>query len=227
MQPTIFHTYNKAKLHLFLLMLPLSFLVCASAINSSVVERFDNGVTETLSRLRAGPLGAPWLQEAARDVTAFGSITGLSLVTLVAVGFLAALKRFKLAVFVTACVLSVFAASTLLKHLFDRSRPELSGHLTQVFTSSFPSAHATHSAAVYLLLGAVIATNVASRPCKIYIFCVVFSITALVGFSRAYLGVHWPTDIVAGWIAGGFWTLSWCVCADALGRRQVSGGKAA
>lgn len=221
MQPTIFHTYNKAKLRFFLLMLPLSYLALAGATRSRLVERFDGGVTQAFSRLREGPLGAPWLQEAARDVTAFGSITGLSLVTLVAVGSLLALKRLKLAMFVAACVLSAFAASSLLKHLFDRPRPEPSGHLTQVFTSSFPSAHAMHSAAVYLLLGAVIANSVASRRCKIYIFCAVFSTTAVVGLSRAYLGVHWPTDIVAGWLAGVFWVLSWCACADALSRRQV------
>jgi len=90
----------------------------------------------------------------------------------------------------------------LLKELFQRSRPELVPHAVQVFTNSFPSGHAALSAVTYLTLGALLARVERPRAAKMYFLGVAITLTILVGTSRVYLGVHWPTDVLAGWCVG-------------------------
>jgi undecaprenyl-diphosphatase len=97
--------------------------------------------------------------------------------------------------------------SQTMKWAFARPRPDLVPHGAEVFTASFPSGHSMMSAVVYLTLGALLARTQADPAVKTYVLVMAVVLTVLVGASRVYLGVHWPTDVLAGWALGGVWAL--------------------
>jgi len=158
----------------------------------------------------ADPVGPGWLEEMMRDFTALGSTGVLTLMVLAVTGFLAMTGKANAALVVLAAVASGVLASQALKWGFARPRPELVPHATHVYTASFPSGHAMMSAVVYLTLGALLARTQSGTGLKVYILAVAVVLTVLVGASRVYLGVHWPSDVLAGWALGGIWAqLSW------------------
>ncbi|HVS64244.1 MAG TPA: phosphatase PAP2 family protein [Thermoanaerobaculia bacterium] len=173
--------------------------------------------TELLLALRApgdpsDPLGPVWVEELARDVTALGGIGLLTFWTLAVAGFLF-LDRKPHAAWLA--LVSAFGGMALvfgLKGAFDRPRPDLVSHGTEVLSASFPSAHSMMSAVVYLTLGALLARLRRSWVLRFYLIGVALVLTLAVGFSRVYLGVHWPTDVLAGWSVGAAWALGcWTV----------------
>ena len=107
----------------------------------------------------------------------------------------------------------------VLKQIFERGRPDLVPHAVQVFSASFPSGHATLSAVTYLTLGALVARLAPHRLAKAYVLGVAIVLTLLVGTSRVYLGVHWPTDVLAGWCVGAAWAIACWLVAVWLQRR--------
>jgi undecaprenyl-diphosphatase len=111
--------------------------------------------------------------------------------------------------------------STLLKYFIDRPRPDIVHHLSHVYTTSFPSGHSMMSAVVYLTLGALLARFVPQRALKLYFIGLAMFLTFLVGVSRVYMGVHWPTDVLAGWTAGLVWAIACWLVARQLQRRHV------
>ncbi len=157
------------------------------------------------------PIGPHWLVEAGRDLTALGSISVLLLFILIVAGYLGLDRKYRAMLFLLAATSTGFALSFGLKSYFERPRPDLVPHLTVVQTASFPSGHAMLSAVVYLTLGALLMPLVARRL-KFYVITVAILLTVLIGLSRIYMGVHYPTDVLAGWTAGLVWaTLSWLV----------------
>ena len=157
----------------------------------------------------ADPLGPPWFEEMVRDVTALGGLAPLALATLGVVGFLVLAGRrglaLRLGLWISVGVLLSFA----LKHLFDRPRPDLVPHLMRVSTASFPSGHAMLSTIVYVTLGATLSQALRGRL-RLYVLLVAVVIASLVGLSRIYLGVHWPTDVAGGFAVGIAWAgLAW------------------
>ena len=157
------------------------------------------------------PLGPAWLAEVMRDITALGSFTVLGLVTFSVAGFLMLTRKRHAAGIVVLSIASGTLVSSLLKWLFARPRPDLVPHATMVYTQSFPSGHAMLSAVVYLTLGALLARTQAEPTVKAYLLLLAIALTLTVGISRVYLGVHWPTDVLAGWAVGACWALLWWV----------------
>lgn len=162
----------------------------------------------------ADPLGSVQFEEAVRDITALGSFSVLTLVTLAAVGFLVVLKRYGEAGTIAFAAIGGQALSETLKAYFDRPRPDFVAHIVETTSASFPSGHAMMSAAIYLSLGAMLARVQTKRRLKTYIHVIAVLITVLVGMSRVYLGVHYPTDVLGGWCLGAAWAiLCWSVLA--------------
>jgi undecaprenyl-diphosphatase len=115
--------------------------------------------------------------------------------------------------------------STVLKMGFERPRPDLVPHATRVYTASFPSGHAMLSAVTYLTLGALLARVQPNRRLKAYLIGLALCITLLVGASRVYLGVHWPSDVLAGWCGGAAWAaLCWFIALQLQRQGQVETG---
>lgn len=167
------------------------------------------------------PIGSEHLEGMVRDVTALGSAVFLTMLTAGVVIFLLVAGKWQLALFVTAAVGGGQILSTLLKLGVDRPRPELVSHLMVETSMSFPSGHAMMSAVTYLTLGSLLARIVPQRRLKIYFMTVAVLLTLMVGISRIYLGVHWPSDVLAGWLAGLAWAIAcWLVARWWLRRRD-------
>lgn len=152
------------------------------------------------------PIGPVWLQEAVRDITALGSFSVLTIIVVTVVVHLFLMGRSRTALFIAVAVVSGTVISSILKVLFDRPRPDLTG-IARVFTASFPSGHATISAVVFLTLGALLAERAPTPRLGVYYLSVAAILAILVGVSRVYLGVHYPTDVLAGWLIGTAWAL--------------------
>jgi len=166
------------------------------------------------------PLGPAWLREAMRDITALGSFVGLGLMMITASLTLWFCDHRRLAVGLALSIMAATLTSTLLKILFGRERPDIVEHAALTFTASFPSGHAFLSAVT--LLGIAGFVGLAARRDDITRLCFVLAwvIIILIGFSRIYLGVHWPTDVIAGWCLG----IAWSSLAVAwLGRGMAAG----
>jgi undecaprenyl-diphosphatase len=167
----------------------------------------------------ADPLGPGWLEEAGRDLTALGGMAVLTLVSLAAIGYLVIGRKGHAALLLVAAVGGGMLWSTALKFGFDRPRPDLVPHGSIVYTASFPSGHSMLSAVTYLTLGALLARVHRERRTKAYLLALAVLITLLVGASRVYLGVHWPTDVLGGWAGGSAWALACWLVARWLQQR--------
>lgn len=167
------------------------------------------------------PIGPGWLEEMARDVTALGSTGVLALVTLSVLGYLWLRGRNRTALFTLIAISGGTLLSTFLKIGFDRARPELVPHETAVYTASFPSGHSMMAAVTCFTLAAILGRVHDSPLLKAYLLIVAAVITLLVGMSRIYLGVHWPTDVLAGWSAGAAWAAFCWLVARSLQRRNM------
>jgi undecaprenyl-diphosphatase len=186
-----------------------AFATLANAMVAGETRAFDRAVLLGMRApgAPAEPWGPRWLLDVVRDYTALGSVGILTFMTLAVSGFLLLQGKTRVTVMVVITVAGGMLLSTLLKRSFDRPRPDLVPHSVVVHTASFPSGHAMMAAVVYLTLGALLARVQPHRRLKAYSLTLAVVLTVLVGLSRLYLGVHWPTDVLAGWIAGATWAL--------------------
>lgn len=153
------------------------------------------------------PAGPAWLREAARDLTSIGSISVLMLATASVCGWLVVLGRWRNATLVLVTVVTGVVCSFLLKLGFSQPRPNLLSAVPQVFTSSFPSSHAMSSLIVYLTLAVTLIRGLNAPPLRLYWLILALLASLMAGLSRVYLGVHWPSDVLAGWLAGLAWLM--------------------
>ena len=167
------------------------------------------------------PVGPAWTLQVARDLTAFGGPVGLGLVTAVVAGYLALERRFGLLVFVLGSTVSGTVLGLFLKEIFHRARPQLVPYLTDISTASFPSGHSMLSSVAYLTMAALLARASSALHTKIYFLAVAVILIGLIGCSRVYLGVHYPTDVLAGWCVGSAWAILCCVVAHFVARRRA------
>ncbi|MDO9439979.1 MAG: phosphatase PAP2 family protein [Beijerinckiaceae bacterium] len=188
------------------------FVKTASEVFEGEAHAFDTYVMLIFRNPQdlSDPIGPRWFEEAMRDFTALGGTAVLGTITLFVVAFLLISGKKRTALLVTVSIIGGMILSNALKWTFDRPRPDLVPHGAEVYTLSFPSSHAMMSAVVYLTLGALLSRTQTSPRIRIYLLCCAVILTVLVGVSRVYLGVHWPTDVIAGWAVGGCWALaSW------------------
>lgn len=176
------------------------------ALDIRIVKLFRSA--DDTSQLR----GPAWVGESARDITALGGYPVLIMMTLGVTGFLALSGRHRTARFVLTAVFSGWLLSILLKRTFDRPRPDIVPHLSFAYSSSFPSGHSLMSAVVYLTMGSLLTNVVDSTRLKCYFLAGATLLTVLVGLSRLWMGVHYPSDVLAGWCVGLAWAeLCWLV----------------
>ena len=191
------------------------FLALASEVMEGDTTSLDTTILTSLRRADdpSRPIGPGWLEGVVLDLTALGGPTVLWLVVLSVVGFLVLQTRYRTAIVVAATAASGDLLNAVLKNLFLRPRPEVVPHLRDVSgTTSFPSGHAMESAIIYLTLGAMLMQLAERRLTKLYCIGIAVFLTLLVGISRVYLGVHYPTDVAAGWMFGFFWaSLCWII----------------
>lgn len=199
-----------------------AFMELADEVGEGSTEAVDRAVVLKLREPAdlSDPVGPRWFEEMCRDFTALGSVGVLTLLTAGVVGWLALRGQSGSAVLVVVAVLGGLLLSSLLKDFFDRDRPSLVPHGTFVYTQSFPSGHAMLSATTYLVLGVMLAATERSHWLKMFYLGTAVFLMILVGFSRVYLGVHWPTDVLAGWTAGAVWALACWLAAGILRRRR-------
>ncbi|EJL34797.1 membrane-associated phospholipid phosphatase [Caulobacter sp. AP07] len=198
----------------------LAFLDLSEAVAEGDTKAFDMAVLRAL-RLPGDPsglVGPPWLHVAAADVTALGSVTVLGLVVVLAVALMLCLRRWSEAVVVLVGAVGGVAISQALKHLFLRERPEMVYRAVEAANPSFPSGHAMLSAVVFLTLGALAARFSPRRRVKALALGAAVLLSLLVGASRVYLGVHWASDVLAGWSVGAAWAMACWLAAWAWGR---------
>lgn len=167
------------------------------------------------------PVGPRWFEELMRDFTALGGVGIVTLLGVAVTAFLLMLGQRRQAAWLAIALTGGIIFSLALKSFFDRPRPELVPHGSHVYTRSFPSGHSMMAATVYLTLGAVLAEMVRKRRLKAYLIAVAALVTIAVGVSRVYLGVHWPTDVLAGWALGAAWAMGCWIVARLLQLRPV------
>jgi undecaprenyl-diphosphatase len=171
------------------------------------------------------PIGPRWLEGAWRDVTALGSDVVVGLVTALVVGFLLVERKWRSAVLILVAIAGGTLSSTVLKLTFNRPRPDVVAHLVHVSSTSFPSGHSLIAAVIYPTLGALLASLSVNRRTKLYYLLSAVFIMLLVGASRMYLGVHYPSDVLAGLSLGLAWSLLCWVGSELLQRRGALHGE--
>jgi undecaprenyl-diphosphatase len=186
-----------------------AFIKTAEEMLEGDMRHFDEWLLRLLRREDnpAVPLGPPWLAEAATDITALGGTTVLVFVLLCAIGYLALERRYGAGALLLVASAGGGLLSSALKQVFARDRPDVVPHLVSVGSLSFPSGHSMLAAVIYLTLGALLARFAARRRIRTYCIAVSLLLTFLVGITRLYLGVHYPSDVLAGWSAGLAWAL--------------------
>jgi undecaprenyl-diphosphatase len=199
-----------------------AFLALTGEVREQETARFDRNVL--LAFRVAGDLGTPvgprWLQESGRDMTALGGFTALTLISVMAVVLLLMHGRRTQALIFGATVMIAQLAAEAVKHVIDRARPDIVPHHDLVYSSSFPSGHAVMAPVVYLTLAAILAAGDRRRSVKVLLLIGAAVLVVAIGVSRVYLGVHWPTDVLAGWTMGAAIALAASIALHITGRAR-------
>ncbi|WP_394704120.1 phosphatase PAP2 family protein [uncultured Cohaesibacter sp.] len=195
----------------------VGFAAIAYLVSTDATTVFDHSVMSYFIELgeTVSPLGPPWVEEIFLELTALGGGTVLTLVALLVLVGLFITHQRGAALTLIATLFSGTIIPYGLKFLFDRPRPDLVAHLDRTFTASFPSAHATVSMIYWISIATIIARFIDHASLRRFIYYSAFSLVIVIGLSRIYLGVHWPSDVIAGWLLG----LSWAAFCWLLANR--------
>ncbi|KAB2788953.1 phosphatase PAP2 family protein [Brucella anthropi] len=166
------------------------------------------------------PIGPPWILHAVRDVNSLGGVTVLAIMTVLATIFLLISRRRAMALYMLVSLMGGWAISNALKFGVARPRPTIVPHLMDVYDPSFPSGHAMMSAVTYLTIAALVSQGNIRGATRAFFLATALMLTFAIGLCRIYLGVHYPTDVLAGWCVGSLWAL----CCYAVGRKYIGSG---
>lgn len=199
------------------------FAEIADEVTEAETDHFDATILRAFRQPGnlGDAIGPAWLPAAVGDLTALGGMAVLTLVVVLTLAFLMMRRKWGSAILVFCASVGGSVLSTVLKALFQRQRPSVVPHLTEVTSLSFPSGHSMLSAVIYLTLGALLARTTRDRKAKAFFLATALFITVLVGTTRVYLGVHFPTDVLAGWCAGIAWALVCVTVARWLQKKHV------
>lgn len=184
-------------------------LEVAREIRAGELQAFDEAILLGLRQPDnpSVPRGPAWLPEAMWDLTALGSQTTLALAIILSAGFLLMTRRFAETLLLLAASIGGAVLTVSLKALIGRERPSMVMPLLEVRDPSFPSGHSMLASVVYLTLGVLLCRAMKERSTRLYLFNAALLVALLVGVSRVYLGVHYPSDVLAGWAVGTAWAL--------------------
>ena len=201
-----------------------TFGVLAAEVVEGDTGKFDERILIALRQPGnlAVPIGPPWLLQVARDMTAFGGAFGIGIISIAVLGYLLLQRHYGFFCLVVVAVYGGSALALLFKTLFHRTRPQVVPHLTDISTASFPSGHSMISSVAYLTLAALLARAAPDLGTKIYCLAVAMVLIVMIGVSRLYLGVHFPTDVLAGWAMGSAWAIICCLAAHFLAKRRIA-----
>jgi undecaprenyl-diphosphatase len=198
--------------------LALSFVVLAFSVRAGST-RLDSELAALLHE--SGGHSSPFFRSFWQDVTVLGSWSIVSVIVVLVLGYLVLAGHGRTAAaFGLGIVLAAFS-SYLFKGFFERPRPTELQALVALDSYSFPSGHSVVAGALYPMLGALIAQVVDGRRLKAYCISSGVLLMVLTGVSRVYLGVHYATDVLAGWSLGLAWALMSGVVMARLRRRGV------
>lgn len=208
---------RRLKQHEWTILLAVILIVGGLWLTESLAEEVTEGATHEVDRalllaLREpdnpdDPLGPRWFEEMMRDFTSLGGTGVLVLVVVAVSGYLYLTRNYGSLAILLLAVMGGALISYVLKDFFDRPRPDLFVETMYTANASFPSGHALLAAATYFTLGGFLAQVQDRFPLKAFTLFLSLFVVLLVGFSRAYLGVHWPSDVLAGWTVGAVWAL--------------------
>lgn len=199
------------------------------AITSSVMAGDTRALDEQiLLSLRnpddpTDPIGSKRWEQAGKDITSLGGYAFLIILVVGVCGFLGLAGRGQMLAFLLLSVIGAYLTMMGMKLYFQRPRPDVVMHFDHVETSSFPSGHSMMSMVIFLTLGALLARISKTKRLKVYCVSLAVVLSLLVGFSRVYVGVHYPTDVLAGWSMGIVWATLSCLGTSWLERRGVIG----
>ena len=198
----------------------MGFAALASEVMETETEAFDHVILRALRDTHGQPLGGLWLKGVIINLSALGSSTIATLLVIVASLFLFLVKRRHQALVVIACGLGTAVQIWVLKDFVGRERPSIVPHLTDVGSLSFPSGHSLIASSIYPTLGILLAMTFKERSLKLFVFITAAVLALVIGFTRVYMGVHYPTDVLGGWMLGLAWAI---ICGLICHRLQEKG----
>lgn len=200
-------------------------LVLLGAVAHDDWRALDETILLAAREVSGGPEHAPaWLSYLVRDLTALGGVTVLSLLVFAVMFYLLLRGHKRTATALFAISVSGWMLSHTLKFAVARSRPDLVPHGMTETTASFPSGHALVSMVVFVTLGSMLARVEADARVRRYLFLLPLMLSIVIGATRVLLGVHWPSDVLAGWIIGLVWVMAGMAVLDAAVRRRPPSG---
>lgn len=204
-----------------------AFVALAARVVNGNPHAFDEAILLALRQPGdpTTPIGGSKVGHVMRDLTVLGSAPVLTLISVAVLVFLILRRERASALFLAVAIIGGQALGHLAKNGFARPRPDVVPHLVDVVTASFPSGHSMMSAVTYLTLGVMLARTETQFRMRVFYISVAVFLTFLVGISRLFLGVHWPSDVLAGWTLGSAWALSVWLVARAMARHgQIEPG---
>jgi undecaprenyl-diphosphatase len=197
----------------------LVFIKIGRAVSVAGTDEMDKTILMFFRTTPDDPVGSENFTAAVMHISALGSGAVTGLIVLIVTLFCAFAGHWRYAALMVACSVGTGLAMWILKGFYERDRPSVVTHIDPPGGHSFPSGHSMISAALYMTLAVLLSRTLERRRLRVFVIAAGASIALLIGVSRMYLGVHYPTDVLAGWTAGLIWALVCGLIVRKLGQR--------